>query len=159
MAGYQDFGNGSGFLYIVNPDGTTINSSIINDRSGAQAVLVKALTASPSSGETLASATVLVNVGAGTITTCTVNGVDVMGATAATGATVALLAASLASKINATISVPDYTAVVIGSGLDTVQIKALPGSGSTPNGYVVAVGVTVPTTVTTSDMSGGTNGS
>lgn len=157
--GFSAFGNGSGYLYIVNPDGTTINASLPNDSGNAVAVLANSLTAAPSSGEILATGTVQINVGAGTVTTCTVNGVDIMGATAASGATPALIATDLASKINSTVSVPEYTATVIGSSANIVQIKAAIGSGSTPNGLVVSAGVTAPTTVTTSDMNGGVDGS
>lgn len=159
MAGYQDLGNASGYLYITQTDGDTIISVFPNTETGAKKLLIDALTAAPEAGEILATGTVTINIGAGTVTTCTVNGVDIMGATAASGATPAIIAADLVSKINSKSSTPEYTATVIGSGANVVQIKAAVGSGTTPNGYAVVAGVTAPTTVSVTDMSGGHDGS
>src|SRR3990172_1748674 len=158
MAGYADFGNGNGLLYVTEADGTTLSASILNDVNGAKIVLQNALTVAPESGEVLSVGTVTVNVGGGTVTTCTVNGVDVMGATAASGVTPALIAADLAAKINAQASTPEYTAIVGGTSANVVYIFAVVGTGSAPNGFVVTAGVTAPTTVTTANMDGGRDG-
>jgi hypothetical protein len=96
-------------------------------------------------------------VGAGTedvstITSVTVDGVEIMGQTVTYAATAAATAAAIAAAINAYVSVPDYTASAID---DVVFILADSAAGATPNGYVVAVtdvGVTIGTPV---DMAGG----
>lgn len=91
--------------------------------------------------------------GVNKISTLTVNGVDILNAavdwTTSNAATAALIAASINTKISA----PDYTAVSNGA---EVLIQALAGTGTAPNGFVVArtVGGDF-TTGNIKDMSGG----
>ncbi|OHC00342.1 MAG: hypothetical protein A2Z57_04425 [Planctomycetes bacterium RIFCSPHIGHO2_12_39_6] len=145
-------GSGLGFIYITHADGTSLYSNIKNNPSGRDAVLFDAINRVPLAGEKLAQGSVLINVGAGTVTNVTVDAVGIMGGVAATGATPALIATDLANKINTAVSAPDYTAEAIN---DTVYIYAATGTGSAPNGFVVTSSVTAPTTTTDTDMQGG----
>lgn len=154
ILGISGFGNGTGFVYITAPDGSTIISNVLNDSFARLSILQKALISGPISGESLAVGSTLIQVGAGTITNITINGVGIMGAVAITGATPALMAIDAATKINSATSSPDYTAVA-----DTVNgivyYYAAPGTGSGPNGYVVVSSVTAPTTTVDTAMKGG----
>lgn len=71
------------------------------------------------------------------VTSVTVNGVEVLGASVDWASSNATTATLLATQINAfaASTTPQYTASASGS---VVTIKAVAGSGSTPNGYVVA---------------------
>lgn len=146
-------GNGVGYIYITDEDKVCI-STLNNSPSGRDVALADALIKGQLASEQQAFGIVEVTAAAGSISNLTVNGVAIIGA-AATGATTALQAADLASKINSYTSVPDYTAVAIDS---KCYIYALPGTGSTPNGYVVTSTVVAPTTTTDTDMAGGNSG-
>lgn len=102
--------------------------------------------------EVLATGTVALNTGAaGSINTVTVNGIDILGGAVPFNGTLAQTAADVAAQINRNTSAPDYTATVSGS---TVTISALPGTGTSPNGFVVAVTETTIVSTTT-NMAGG----
>jgi hypothetical protein len=98
--------------------------------------------------EVLATGTVTLNSGsAGSVNTLTVNGVEVMGAAVAFNSTLAQTAADVAAQINRFKSTPDYMATATGP---VVTISALPGTGTSPNTFVVASGVT---TITKTDVN------
>jgi hypothetical protein len=102
--------------------------------------------------EVLSSGTVTLNTGAsGSVTSITVNSVEVLGATVAFNTTLSQTATDVAAQINRYRSVPDYTASASGA---VVTINPRPGTGTGPNGYVVA---TTATTITKTDvnMAGG----
>lgn len=102
--------------------------------------------------EVLSSGTVTLTVGgSGSVDTITVNSVEVLGAAVAFNATLSQTAADVASQINRNKSNPEYTATSSGA---VVTIKALPGTGTTPNGYVVA-STTTTITKTDANMAGG----
>lgn len=151
MAGISDFKNGIGFLYITD-SANNIKSTLKNNPEDGQRLLIDGATSAPISGEILAVGFVTIDsIAGGSVDNLTVNGVSIIGASA-TGATPALAATDLAAKINSYVSIPNYTAVAVG---DTAYIYAAPGTGSTPNGYVVLATTSGTISVTESDMSGG----
>lgn len=102
--------------------------------------------------EVLSSGTVTLNTGAaGSVDTLTVNSVEIMGAAVPFNSTLTQTAADVAAQINRNKSNPDYTATSSGA---VVTIKALPGTGTAPNGFVVASTVTT-ITKTDANMAGG----
>lgn len=98
--------------------------------------------------EVLASGTVTLNTGAaGSVDTLTVNSVEIMGTAVPFNSTLTQTAADVAAMINRTKTVPDYSATSSGA---VVTIKALPGTGTGPNTFVVASTVT---TITKTDVN------
>lgn len=74
------------------------------------------------------------NPGVNRITNITINGVDCLVTPVDWTTSNAATAALIAAQINSTISAPDYTAVSYGA---TIVIRALLGTGTAPNGFVV----------------------
>jgi hypothetical protein len=72
---------------------------------------------------------------AGSVDAVTVNSVDVLGASVPFNATLTQTAADVAAQINRHKSSPNYEATSSGA---VITIKALPGTGTQPNTYVVA---------------------
>lgn len=108
-------------------------------------------------GETLSSGSATYSGYAGSVDTLTVNGVNVIpGGSIQVGAgSVSDMAAAVANAIYARVSSPDYSgAAASGSGIAT--IKAMPGTGTGPNGFVVSG--TISQNVTLGSLSGGVNG-
>jgi hypothetical protein len=104
--------------------------------------------------EVLASGTLTLTGGsAGSLNTLTVNGVDILGGAVAFDATLAQTALDIAAQINRFEGAVGYSASAAGA---VVTISALPGTGASPNGYVVAAGLTT-LTATTANLSGGVN--
>ena len=102
--------------------------------------------------EVLSSGTVTLNTGAaGSVDTITVNSVDILGGSVPFNTSLNQTAADVAAKINAYKGTVRYTASASGA---VITIKALPGTGTSPNGFVVA---STATTITKTDvnMSGG----
>lgn len=85
--------------------------------------------------EVLASGTVTLSGSAGSVTALTVNSVSVMTNTVTYTTDLTTTAALLATEINSTISSPRYMASSSGA---VVTIKAMPGTGTGPNTYVVS---------------------
>lgn len=73
--------------------------------------------------------------GVNRFTGITVNGINVLGANVDHTGNNATTATALANQINAFVSSPNYSASAVGAVL---TISALPGTGESPNGYVVA---------------------
>lgn len=142
-----------------------LNNGIIEIYSGAQPASADAAptgtllcTISANSGavtsEVLATGNVTLTGGAaGSVNTLTVNGVDVLGGAVPFDATLAQTALDVAAQINRFTGQVEYTASAAGA---VVTISALPGTGTSPNGFVVAAGVTT-ITATTANMAGGVN--
>jgi len=147
----KDLRNGLGYIYVVEADGATFVNVLPNTAEGVLAAQKKVYFSAPLAGNIASVGRFSLTGGAGTITSITVNGVNILGSTA-TGASLALLAADAVSKINTYISAPDYTAVVSG---DEIVIQADPAAGSGPNSYVVAGAITGTVTYTVENMSGG----
>lgn len=105
--------------------------------------------------EVLATGTVTLTGGAsGSVNTITVNSVEVLGVAVNFNTSLSQTASDVAAQINRYQSNPNYTATASGA---VVTIRALPGTGTAPNGFVVA---STTTTITKSDvnMSGGVAG-
>lgn len=87
----------------------------------------------------------------GSLNTLTVNSVEIMGAAVSYNTSLTQTASDIADQINSYHSAVDYIARASGA---VVSILALPGTGTTPNGYVVASTVTT-MTKTDANMAGG----
>lgn len=73
--------------------------------------------------------------GVNEITSITVDGVDILGAAVDWATSNSATATAIASQINSFNSTPNYTATSVGP---VVTIRALAGTGSGPNGFVIA---------------------
>lgn len=104
--------------------------------------------------EVLATGSVTLTGGAsGSLDTLTVNSVDILGGAVPYNTSLTQTAADIALQINRNGSNVEYTATSSGA---VVTIKALPGTGASPNGFVVA-STTTTLTKTDSNMAGGVN--
>lgn len=103
--------------------------------------------------EVLSTGTITLATGAsGSVNTVTVNGINIIPQGAvAFNTSLSQTAADLATAINAGLSTPEYRATAVGA---VVTISALPGSGASPNTFVVTSTLTT-ITATYADMSGG----
>lgn len=102
--------------------------------------------------EVLSSGTVTLTGGAsGSVNTLTVNSVEILGAAVNFNVSLTQTAADVAAQINNYHSATDYIATSSGA---VITIQALPGTGATPNGFVVASTVTT-ITKTDANMAGG----
>jgi len=90
----------------------------------------------------------------GSVNTLTVNGVEVMGVAVNFNTSLTQTAADIAAQINRYHSYNEYIATSAGA---VVSITALPGTGTTPNGFVVASTVTT-ITKTDANLAGGIAG-
>lgn len=86
------------------------------------------------------------------VSSVTVDGVEVLGAQVNYTTSNSILAAAIASQINTYSSSPEYTASASGN---VVTISAAAGTGSGPNGFVVAAAVDTGVTVDTANMADG----
>lgn len=102
--------------------------------------------------EVLATGSLTLSTGAsGSVNTLTVNGVDILGGTVAFDTSLTQTATDVATQINNYWGVIDYTASASGA---VVTITALPGTGASPNTFVVAATYTT-ITGSTVNLSGG----
>ena len=102
--------------------------------------------------ETLATGTVeLLTGAAGSVDTLTVNSVAILPAAVPFNTSLSQTATDVATAINDNLTVPEYTASAAGT---VITIKAAPGTGTGPNGYVVASTCTT-ITKTDTNMAGG----
>ncbi|MHB0965276.1 MAG: hypothetical protein ACYC36_02370 [Bellilinea sp.] len=102
--------------------------------------------------EVLSTGTLTLSTGAaGSVNTLTVNGVEILGAAVPFNTSLTQTAADVAAQINNYMSFVDYTATASGT---VVTISAKPGTGASPNGFVVAATYTT-ITGSTGNMAGG----
>jgi hypothetical protein len=127
----------------------TKNSSVISSRTPV-AVAAKGTTTLTGTPISATGTITLATGAAGSIDTLTVNGVSIISAAVNYVTSLDATATALAANINAHTSVPNYTAVAVGT---TVTITAVT-SGPGPNGFVVAATYTTLTGSTT-NMAGG----
>lgn len=155
MSSISDLGNGLGYLYVTQADGTTfIFNSLNNDENGKELVLRDGTIGAPISGEIKATGTLTLTGAPDDLTALTVNAVPIIGATVPAAATLADMADDIRDAINTYVSVPDYYAQSSGA---VVYIFASAGVGSTANGFAVAAAADPLMTVTTTNMAGGTD--
>lgn len=103
--------------------------------------------------EVLATGTLtFTGTGAGNVSSVKVNGIEILGTIVVSPGTDNGVAAAVAAQINSFISVPDYTASV---ATNVVTIRPTAGTGTTPNGFVVARTTTLGGSVTPVNMAGG----
>ena len=150
MAGigsYKDsFNNGRIEIY-TGPQPATADAAVTG-------TLLCTLTANSAArtAEVLSAGTVTLTGGAsGSVNTLTVNSLEVMGAAVNFITDLPTTAAAVAAQINKYHSYAEYVASSSGA---VVTITALPGTGTTPNGFVVASTVTT-VTKTDANMAGG----
>lgn len=104
--------------------------------------------------EVLATGSVTLTGGSsGSLNTLTVNSVDILGGAVPYNTSLNQTATDIATQINRNRSNVEYTASASGA---VVTIKALPGTGAAPNGFVVA-STTTTLTKTDANLSGGVN--
>jgi hypothetical protein len=101
----------------------------------------------------LSYGTVTLSGSGGQVDSLTIDSVELLGSAVAYLTSLTITAALVASAINANISYPRYKASSSGA---VITIKALPGSGTTPNALVVACSVSGGTLAATpANMAGG----
>jgi hypothetical protein len=106
------------------------------------------LAAGAKTDEVLASGTVTLTGGAsGSVDTLTVNGLEIMGSSTAFNASLTQTATDIATKCQRNPKNLLYSVTATGAA---ITIKALPGMGTQPNGWVVASTVT---TITKTDVN------
>ena len=101
--------------------------------------------------EVLAAGSVTLAGAAGSVNTLTVNGVEIMGAAVPFNSTLTQTAADVVTQCENYQSSVEYNVTSSGA---VITITARPGTGTAPNGFVVAAGVTTLTT-TLVNMAGG----
>lgn len=141
MPGIQDIGNGYGYLYMTEVDGTTIRASQPNTKTGAKFMRSAGIIVAPFAAKRSAIGYFIITgvPGTGNITGISVNGSDQIGSGfTVTGLTPEQAAQLAAAAINAFSpgSGFDFTAIAIGP---KVLIIAPPSAGSSVNGYAIAL--------------------
>ncbi len=102
--------------------------------------------------EVLSTGTLTLSTGSsGSVNTLTVNGVEILGVAVPFNTSLTQTAADVAAQINNYMGFVDYEATSSGT---VVTIAAMPGTGASPNGFVVAATYTTITGATT-NMAGG----
>jgi len=160
--GIHDLGSGYGFIYTVDPNGTSIIKARINSSDSVRTVLVEGVQARSVGLNKRPTGKIRITgvTGVGSISAVTVNSINQIGAAIAyTGATTASsLAASIATAMNSYDdgAGEDYVAVSVG---DTVFITGEVAIGSAHNALSAIVTNTGNMTYTTTEVNGGTDGS
>lgn len=158
--GIHDLGNGLGFVYVTDSDGSRIYESVPNSKSGARKVKGLASSVSSTALNKRGIGTIVVNTitGTGSITSITVDGVNQISSSISyTGSTTT---AQLHSLIEAAInsytpgSSPNMTASFVGSKVNLITPVDL---GSSLNGYSITISSTGNATFTTTLIVGGTD--
>ncbi|MEQ9416662.1 MAG: hypothetical protein RJQ08_03865 [Salinisphaeraceae bacterium] len=90
--------------------------------------------------------------GTSTITSVTVDSIEILGQTVTYGATAAATAEAIGAAINSLSTVPNYTAVVQGAKVFVIAASA---AGTDPDGFVVATTTSGITISGTANMAGG----
>ena len=162
---FGDIGNGSGFIYVLNPAGNEVLQNIPNDTDGFREVKNLAIEAAAPSGNLIANGSVLFTAVSGVlnVTAVSVSGTNLMGNPVnVTGLSKAQTAEAVAVEINSTfppaILPVNYTATAIG---DKVVLSSTSEDGSGSNGFTVTFATDDPGNIiaTTADFSGGADAS
>lgn len=155
MSTIADLGNGIGYLYITEADGSTfVNEGINNTSNGKLAVLSAGVIGAPVSGEIRGTGTLTLTGTPANLTGLTVNGVSIISGTVPAAGSLSLMADAIRDAINVYTSSPDYYAQSSG---DVVYIFTSAGVGSTANGFAVAAAAAAGMTVTATPIAGGTS--
>ena len=155
-----DFKNGLGYIYVTDPNGTNILSSILNTKEGGLMAQKLAVTSAPLCGNISSNGKIVFSGVPNDVTSITINGVSVLTGTIIGGAmTLAQIAAAVRDNINTTLSVPKYYATNGGSAGETVFISSDASTGSASNNFVIAVSTVGGLIATITNMSGGVDNS
>lgn len=120
----------------------------VNDAETGTKLCTITLGGNALTNEVLSYGTVTLTGGSsGSVDGITVNGVQIMSGAVNYNSSLTQTASDVADNINSFISSPDYKASASGA---VITIKALPGTGATPNTYVVA---STCTTITKTDAA------
>lgn len=103
--------------------------------------------------EVLATGTITITGSSGSISAITVNSIGILDTTVPYNTSTTQTATDLADAINASSTQPEYKAT---ASSNVVTITAMPGTGTTPNGYVVA-GTATTLSLAYANMAGGVN--
>lgn len=161
MSAIQFLGNGLGYIYVTNPDGTTVRNSYLNTPENAR--LIKSLgvqsAATALGRRPLGSITFNSFSGNGSIVTVTINGNDQTispsGLTYTAASTPSIVAASLRDLINNYYNASaNYTAVSIGATIYVIGDTAI---GATDNGQTITVSNTGSVSISTTTVDGGSS--
>lgn len=109
-----------------------------NDAATGTKLVTVSLASGAVTSEVLSNGTVTLSGANGQVSGITVNSVEIMSGIVLWDTDLTTTAANVAADINSNLSSPEYTATSSGA---VITIKALPGTGSTPNTYVVATTV------------------
>jgi hypothetical protein len=159
--GIQDLGIGLGYVYVTEPDGSTVLYNVSNDINGVRNT-VKPLAAAAASlnSNRSASTDLVVDAvsGTGNITAITIGGVNqISSAINVSGKTIVDIANEIRDAINSySTTGVEYRAVSVSN---VVKIIADESAGSSVNGLSVAVTTDDPSNILTevSSLSGGAN--
>lgn len=161
MASIQDLGIGTGFIYVVDTEDTSIiHYNIPNTEDGARQAKIKGIQSSNIASNIRAVGTITISTitGSGNVTDVTINAVSqiktVVPYTIATSTSA--LAALVAAQINTDVpgSGADYTALSIGN---IIYLMAPASSGDTVNGSAVTITFSANATGSTTDVIGGSD--
>lgn len=126
----------------------------LNADAATTGVLLCTITAASAArtSEVLANGSLTLNTGAaGSVNTLTVNGVDILGGAVPFNTSLNQTAADIVQQVEALKSPVEYEVTVAGAA---ITIRALPGTGASSNGFVVAATYTT-IAGTTANLSGG----
>lgn len=157
--GITDAGNGTGFLYVTLPNGTSIVRNIPNNGAGFRSIKDLGVEAAAVALDLTAEGSITVTgiTGSGDVTAVLIDGVSQINANIAyTGATTpAVLATAIANGINIfTPTGNDYIAEANGAVL---TVQAPETAGSAVNGLTITVSNTGNLTTTTINIDGGSD--
>jgi hypothetical protein len=159
MAGIDDLGNGTGYIYTVEPDKTTIVGAIRNTPEGARDIKVEAVKAQSVALNRKATGTITFTAptGAGQVTAVTISGKNQINVAVSydTPETANDVATNVANEINNfSAGANDYTATVSG---DTITVIANVDAGADFNGDSIVVTNTGNITYSSSTVEGGSD--
>lgn len=158
--GIFDFGNGNGYIYAVDPDGTTIKKVWRNNAEGARASKVYGVKSFPVALNRRAVGTITISAvtGTGSISSIDIDTVNQISSSIAY--TIATTTSDLALLIESAInsfspgSGPNYIA---SRHENVIYVYAPVSAGSSVNSLSISVSNTGNLTVTTTELAGGSN--
>lgn len=151
--GIYDFGSGLGWIYVVQPDGTTIVDSLRNTPANAKKTKLTAVEAMSVALNRKANGTITVATvtGVGNITDITINGVSQIDTSSPIPFTGATSVSALAALINTAVNTygdpasPTYETIVSGA---TITFIAPESIGADDNGQTITVTISANATTT-----------
>lgn len=162
MAGIEDLGNGDGYIYVVDPDKSTIIKPILNNPEGARDVKLDGVRAQSVALNRVASGTIQFDAptGGGSITSIVISGIEQIDIGSPIAYVFGMSGQELATAVS--VAINNHFA---GSGLnyssnsdgDVVNVIAPSEQGGNINGDSISVTATGNLTWTESNIEGGSN--